>query len=119
MGLEEYVVFLGQQTDMEACYSAMDLFILPSVFEGIGIALLEAQANGLYSLASQQVPDEADATGNVKFLPLDSELWGAECLKAGGNSRADPGCRRKCHPELSYPQPLRNSLGGRKAASLL
>lgn len=87
LGLEEYVVFLGQQTDMEACYSAMDLFILPSVFEGIGIALLEAQANGLYSLASQQVPDEADATGNVKFLPLDSELWGAECLKAGGNSQ--------------------------------
>ena len=75
LGIEKNVCFLGQRTDVENLYSAMDIFLLPSLFEGIGIALLEAQANGLLCLASDQVPLEVSVTNQIHFLPLEKQLW--------------------------------------------
>lgn len=72
---EKNVRFLGQRTDVPRLLNAMDVFALPSLFEGIGVVLMEAQANGLFCLASDQVPREAKITETVKFLPLDSESW--------------------------------------------
>lgn len=69
------VRFLGQRTDVPRLLNAMDVFALPSLFEGIGVVLMEAQANGLSCLASDQVPREAKITETVKFLPLDPENW--------------------------------------------
>lgn len=73
--IENKVLFLGQRVDVENFYSAMDIFVLPSLYEGIGIALLEAQVNGLYCLASDQVPIEAKLLENVEFLSLHKEKW--------------------------------------------
>lgn len=66
-GLSNSVIFLGQRDDVAELLNVMDLFILPSLFEGLGIVLLEAQLNGLKCIASNQIPVEA-STGNMFFL---------------------------------------------------
>lgn len=70
--LEDSVRFIDFQEEIEKYYSAMDLFVLPSLFEGLGIVLIEAQANGLYCIASSAVPRNTDITGRVEYLPLDA-----------------------------------------------
>lgn len=73
--LKEKVLFLGRRTDISDILNAMDIFVLPSIFEGIGIALIEAQANGLRGIASDCIPSEVNITGKVDFLPLDVSAW--------------------------------------------
>lgn len=81
--IDGQVVMLGQRNDVAELFNAMDVFVLPSVFEGVGIALVEAQANGLFGLASDCVPKEAEVTGRVQFLPLREEMW-IDTLRAYG-----------------------------------
>lgn len=68
--VEGKVKFLGSRGDVNALYSAMDLFILPSMSEGLPVTLIEAQANGLESLASDTVSETANITGGVEFYSL-------------------------------------------------
>lgn len=65
-----YVRFVPFQTDIHRYYSAMDLFVLPSVFEGLPITLVEAQANGLPALVSDTVNEMANITNKLKFFSL-------------------------------------------------
>lgn len=52
-----------------------DLFVFPSRFEGFSLALLEAQASGLYCLASSNIPPDIDM-GNIRFLPIQTpSVW--------------------------------------------
>ena len=60
LGIEDSVIFLGSRVDVNHIMSASDLFLLPSYHEGLGIVLIEAQANGLSCIASEAVPPEAD-----------------------------------------------------------
>lgn len=69
-GVVDDLVFAGRQNDMAPWYSAMDCFVLPSLYEGFVIVGIEAQANGLRCFMSEQVPHEINITGTVKFLPL-------------------------------------------------
>lgn len=56
-------------------YSAFDTFILPSLYEGVPVTGIEAQTNGVYTLFSDQVSPESQASSYVKFLPIeDSDL---------------------------------------------
>lgn len=73
--IEEKVIFAGIQQDMPAYYSAFDIFVLPSIWEGFGIVNIEAQANGLYVIASDAVPSEVNLTHNVSFIELNIENW--------------------------------------------
>ncbi len=75
LGIGERVVFAGLRRDTEACDAAADLFVLPSVFEGVPLSLVEAQASGLPCLASAAVNPAGDVTGNVRFLPLEQAVW--------------------------------------------
>ena len=60
---------------MQAWYSSFDLFLFPSVFEGLSVALLEAQANGLPIISSDQVsPDEIKVNPNIEFISLDKNI---------------------------------------------
>lgn len=89
-GLEDRVIFAGRQRDVAGYLSAMDVFFLPSTFEGLGIVLLEAQCNGLPCLASSRVPPETDVSGNVCYLPLEDGTapW-AEALPGLHRASAD------------------------------
>ena len=70
LNLTDSVLFLGQRNDTNKLYSVMDVFCLPSLYEGLGMVLIEAQVNGLPCVASDKVPNEAKVTENFFFLPF-------------------------------------------------
>ena len=82
LGLTDSVVFAGVVSDVYNYLNAMDVFVFPSVYEGLPLTLIEAQANGLRVFASDAVSEESDVTGLIDFLPLSSgtEKW-AEKIK--------------------------------------
>lgn len=69
-GLEDRVIFAGRREDAWAVYSAMDLFLLPSRWEGLPLVALEAQANGVPVLMSTAVTMDAKCTEAVFYAPL-------------------------------------------------
>lgn len=78
LGIRCRVMFLGRRTDVNQLYSAMDVFLLPSLMEGLPFTLVEAQANGLKCYASEgNVPAESKIISNVKFIRLNEgeEKW--------------------------------------------
>ena len=76
-GLDNKIWFVDFKEDVYKYYSAFDLFVLPSLFEGLPITLVEAQANGLRSLVSDTITAESNLTGLVEFCSLEngSEFW--------------------------------------------
>ncbi|MBQ2991587.1 MAG: glycosyltransferase [Clostridia bacterium] len=87
MGLEGFVRFLGVRQDIPELLAAMDLFLLPSLFEGLPVTLMETQASGLPALASDRVTREMDKVGLIRFLPLeeDASCWAEAIANAGEN----------------------------------
>ena len=73
--LEDRVFFMGSLSDVSLWYSAMDVFSMPSLYEGFGISLLEAQVNGLPCLVSNVFPEEVIILDTVKTLDLDLLQW--------------------------------------------
>ena len=89
LGLKEKVLFLGQRNDAARLYQAIDVFVLPSLYEGLGMVLIEAQTAGAYCFASTEVPTIAKVTENMKFLKLadSSKKWVEEILKISSYQR--------------------------------
>lgn len=87
LGINEFVIFVGSSQKPEMFYSAMDVFLLPSKYEGLGIVNIEAQASGLYCIVSENVPREVNITGHMSFLPLSASTneWTDEILRAKNN----------------------------------
>lgn len=81
LNLEKNVMFLGQRNDANELYQAMDVFVLPSLYEGLGMVLIEAQASGLQCVASTEVPQIANITDSIDFLELseNSKKW-SDCV---------------------------------------
>lgn len=76
LGLEKKVIFIGKCQEPEKMYFAMDMFLFPSKWEGLGLALIEAQASGLQCVASDRVPRESNVTGSVKYISCKNiEEW--------------------------------------------
>ncbi len=77
LGISDSVKFLGQRDDVNELYNAMDLFLFPSLYEGLGMVLIEAQANGLPCIASTEVPKNARVSKKISFVNLDLqiEVW--------------------------------------------
>lgn len=78
------IIFLGNRTDIPLLLCSMDVFVFPSIFEGLGVALIEAQAMGLKCFSSEKVPHEAKVSDNVAFLSLDdsAEMWASSILSS-------------------------------------
>lgn len=74
LDISKKVIFLGSRRDINCLLNIFDVFVLPSRFEGLGIASIEAQANGLTCICSDGVPKDCDITGNVIFLSLDENI---------------------------------------------
>ena len=77
LGLKDSVIFAGLRSDVEKVYSAMDIFFLPSLFEGLPFVLIEAQCTGVNCLVSDTVTKEAYITDLVMSLSLEEnvETW--------------------------------------------
>ena len=75
-GISDRVTVLGTQKDIEKYYQAMDVFLFPSTWEGLGMVLVEAQISGLPCIASTRVPREAAVCENVKFLDISAQNVG-------------------------------------------
>lgn len=85
------VIFAGNQADMAQWYQAMDVFVMPSFFEGLPVSGIEAQAAGLPCVFSDAVSVEAAVTEKVRYLPLASAdpAWADTVLSFAGDRRRD------------------------------
>lgn len=75
-GLDNAVMFLGRRSDVNRLYQAMDLFILPSLWEGLPVVVIEAQAAGLPLVVSSNVTKEAKCTKRTFYEDI---VEGPEC----------------------------------------
>lgn len=89
-GIEDAVLLLGTRNDVDKLYSAMDMFLLPSKYEGLGLVFVEAQISGLKCFGSDRVPKDVELTNNMIRLPLDkgAKYW-AEELRVGRETLSD------------------------------
>lgn len=83
LGLMDSIRFVGNRSDTENFYSAMDCFVLPSFFEGLPVVGVEAQASGLPCLFADTVTRETQVLSNVCFLSLSDapHVWAEKCLE--------------------------------------
>lgn len=83
LGLTDKVIFTGNRTDVQNILQTADLFVLPSIMEGLGIVLVEAQANGLPCIASVGVPECVKVTPHFEFINLSkgADFWADRVLK--------------------------------------
>ncbi len=84
LGISEHVRFLGVRSDVAELMQAMDVFVFPSLYEGLPVTMVEAQAAGLPCLISDKVPPECILTeGLVDILPLSAspETWAEKILE--------------------------------------
>ncbi len=89
-GLSEKVIFLNNRTDVEKWLSAGDMFVFPSLHEGLGIVVIEAQASGLPCVVSDAVPQEADMNlGLLHTLTLkdSAAVWAGKALEVYQNRK--------------------------------
>ena len=83
LGLANQVIFLGVRSDLPEILSAIDLFLFPSEFEGLGIVAVEAQSAGRFCLFSPGIPPEVDMGLNLirRMDNMDPQAW-AEAILA-------------------------------------
>ena len=91
LGIAEKVRFLGVRSDVADVMQAMDVFVFPSLYEGLGIALIEAQAAGLPCVVSDTIPHEAYLTDLVdsESLSAPAEKWAEKILAKQAIPRTD------------------------------
>lgn len=73
--VEDRIIFTGSINNTNEIYNAFDLFALPSVYEGLPVVGVEAQANGLPCIFSNNITNEVKINNNVKFIDLNIEKW--------------------------------------------
>lgn len=96
LGLAEVVIFLGIRSDVNNIMQAMDVFLLPSNYEGLPVVGVEAQASGLMTVFSENITREIDITENSMFISLNepSNIWASKVMNkknstVRGNSLKD------------------------------
>lgn len=92
LGISGDVMFLGFRHDIEDLLQAFDAFVLPSIYEGLPITIIEAQAGGLPCVISDTITREVAVTELVHFMPLSKppQDWANEILAALINERSSP-----------------------------
>lgn len=101
LGIREAVIMVGSKTNTEDYYQAMDIFVFPSLWEGLPVSVVEAQANGLICLLSDVITRDVDLTDQVKYLSLNEKSrWINEIARACPKPRtaASPENMKKLQP---------------------
>ena len=95
LALEENTIFAGIRDDVPELLSAMDVFLFPSFFEGLGIVGVEAQAAGLPCVFSDAIPDEACVTELVTKVSLNEKAsdWALQIMKIKPNKERCSYCK--------------------------
>ena len=93
LGVAPFTVFTGVRTDTVRMYQAMDVFVMPSLYEGLPVVGVEAQAAGLPLLLADTVTEETKVLPTTVFLPLAAgpAAWAEHILSYRGAPRADTG----------------------------
>lgn len=88
LGLGENVIFLGTKNNVNDYYNAMDYFVFPSLYEGLGIVLIEAQFNGIPCFCSDIIPNEAIISDNITAISLKNspKYWANKILENNINT---------------------------------
>ena len=92
LGLSECVRFMGVRDDVNEILLASDVFLFPSLYEGLPVTLVEAQASGIKCVISDAIPKDCRITKNIDVVPLESTdgAWADEVLKySTGYKRKD------------------------------
>lgn len=91
MGLEDRVLFTGVRSDVCDLMQAMDVFVFPSLYEGLPVSLVEAQAAGLPCVISDGVPEACMLTDLVQRVDLEESArqWAERILKVKATVRRD------------------------------
>ena len=89
LGIEDSVIFLGMLDNTRDILQAFDVFVFTSKFEGLGMALIEAQAAGLECVCSDVVPIETKVSDYIRYLSLEesAEKWAEVTLTIGAYDR--------------------------------
>ncbi len=89
--ISDYIILLGNRNDVDRIYQAMDVFVLPSQYEGLPVVGVEAQASGLPCILSDRMTSETKMSKNVYFLSIDKgvRIWTDEILKYKNNKRKE------------------------------
>lgn len=90
MGIRNDVIYLGVRSDIPELYQAMDVFVFPSNYEGLGIVAVEAQASGLSTFVSSKVvPDEAKVSSLMHTISLKrpADHWAEEIITKNNSNR--------------------------------
>ena len=98
LGLEKNVEFLGQRSDINELYQAFDVFCLPSLYEGLPVVGVEAQATGLLCMLSDDMTKETKILQSTQFLSLNQKAseWAKIIL-----DKSKLGCNKDTVKEMS------------------
>lgn len=82
LGVLDKILFIGSTPHVAELMQAMDAFVFPSLYEGLGIVIIEAQATGLMCIAADTIPSDTDISGKIRFLPLNnsSSHWAKQVI---------------------------------------
>ena len=91
LGISDRIIFYGASSEMEKMYMAMDVFVMPSLHEGLPVTGIEAQASGLPCVFADTITREVDITSTSKFLSLnmDAAIWAKNIMECKGKERVD------------------------------
>ncbi|MGN0475335.1 MAG: glycosyltransferase [Acutalibacteraceae bacterium] len=89
LGISDAVIFYGSSNQMERMWQAMDVFVMPSLHEGLPVTGIEAQASGLPCVFSDRITKEVDVTETSEFLSLETPptVWADAILQYKGKER--------------------------------
>lgn len=76
LGIEEQVHFMGERSDINEILCGLDIFLLPSLYEGLPVVIVEAQYNGLRCLVSDKVTQQVAISDQISYITIDNvEEW--------------------------------------------
>jgi glycosyltransferase involved in cell wall biosynthesis len=111
LGLTDHVKLLGVRKDVSNLLQGMDIFLFPSLFEGLPVVLVEAQAAGLRCVVSNAITTESDVTGRLQFISLrqSADYWANSILNTSyEHTDTSEALRRKGYDSSTMAKWLSN-----------